>query len=166
MTETLTILLAMLESRFWTLDQAKAWADGLLKRCQVPAHWLTQLSLSRSHEEAVTAVRNGMADYSIFLPDNYGEISAGFVRCRFLAGNTGAQEFRTELLDVFDAFDGVAGFQPEDVQDLGAPEGSQEWTRAKQLRDHLQQWADSCKEMQRCIEDPRLYERERDLIEL
>ena len=159
------ILLAMLESRFWTVDQAVALVERLLGACQVPEAWITRLSLSRDRQEAEEAIRKGCGDLGIRLPEDYGEMVVGFVYLRFQEGQSGAAQVRSELNDVFDAFDGVGGLQPEGVQDLEAPEGSPEWARAKQLRDCLQHWAESCKAMQRAIEDPRLYERDGDLIE-
>jgi hypothetical protein len=97
------ILFSVVDTETWSLNQLRTWADRVIEELPRPALWLLDLSTSRSVQEANSAVRRGLKDAQIMLPDDLGDLLVGFLALRCQRGQLDARQFAAAVGDVLDA---------------------------------------------------------------
>ncbi|MCK6523546.1 hypothetical protein L6R49_19215 [Myxococcota bacterium] len=98
------ILFSVVDTGAWSLDQLRTWADRLIEGRPRSDLWLLDLSTSRSVQEASSAVRRGLMDAQIMLPDDIGDLLVGLLALRFQRGQLDARQFSAAVGDVLDAY--------------------------------------------------------------
>ena len=98
------ILFSIVDTGTWSLEELRTWADKLIEKLPRPALWLLDLSTSRSFPEAKSAIREGLKDAQIMLPDDLGDLLVGFLALRCQREQHQAQHFAAAVGDVLDAY--------------------------------------------------------------
>ncbi|MEK7953936.1 hypothetical protein [Luteolibacter soli] len=97
------------------MDQLIAWASGRFMESESYEDWLADLSSSKSIEAGLDVVREEMISSGIQLPDDIGDLMAGFVLMRLEKGEISEEEARVALIDVTDGY----GMTGQDAESAG-----------------------------------------------
>lgn len=100
------ILLSVVDTGIWSLEQLRSWADELIGQLRRPALWLLELSTSRTVQEAELAIRGGVKRAQVMLPEDHGDLLVGLLALQFERGELQEQDFAASVGDVLDAYEG------------------------------------------------------------
>ena len=89
MSNILVILFAILDCKVWSIAQVAAWADGHID----------------SVDSCLETVREAMRESGVLLPENVGELMAGFILLRYDAGELPEAQARSLIVDIVDAYE-------------------------------------------------------------
>lgn len=99
------VLFAVIDTRLWSIDQIRAWADKLITEMTDPASWLLNVSVATTSEEAANAVREALRARGVVLPEDIGGLLIGLLCRRFTRGDSARAQFIAEVADVLDAYE-------------------------------------------------------------
>ncbi len=162
MPNLLVALFAVVDTNTWSFQQIRSWADESLLCSQCPRLWLTDLSMSTSMEDALSAVRDGLRECMVVLPEDVGDLMAGLVFIRLHKGVIDSHEARRQLIDLVDAYS-ATHFDMESLMELGFENsGAMLSTGVDQELERLSKTAE---EVLKYLRDPKIYEKAWRLIE-
>ncbi len=104
MNNLLTILFAILDCKVWNIDQITDWTDQIIPKLDNPKAWLLELSTSNSVDSSLEIILEAMKESSVSLPDNIGNLMAGFILLQFDKGVLSAELAKSYLIDIVDAY--------------------------------------------------------------
>ena len=70
-----------------------------------PKAWLLDLSIGDSVDSCLETVREAMRESGVLLPENVGELMAGFILLRYDAGELPEAQARSLIVDIVDAYE-------------------------------------------------------------
>ncbi|MET0107190.1 MAG: hypothetical protein ABW072_18910 [Sedimenticola sp.] len=105
MKNVIVILFAILDCKVWSTAQVTAWADRLISKLDSPRAWLLDLSIGNSVESCLETVHEAIRESGMLLPEDIGELMAGFILLRYDSGELSESQARSLLVDVVDAYE-------------------------------------------------------------
>lgn len=108
----LVILFACIDSGYLDNASIRSWATSIVSKVAEPQMWLIELLGSKSTEESLNILRTELPKLGLTLDHNYAELVLGFLYLMFIDKKLTEGEFKTELIDIIDAYD-VEDIDPE-----------------------------------------------------
>jgi hypothetical protein len=136
------ILFAAIDSRTWSVDDVRAWADRLIMEASIVPEWLAELSLSVSIEEAAKSVGQHLAKHLV-LPEDIAGLLVGMRYLRFCRGDMSWEQLVSEVGGIVDAY-GAIGFDVEEWYEQTADPNNGIPLQTKRLLDDLASQAEAC----------------------
>ncbi|QUJ67401.1 hypothetical protein KDD30_15405 [Photobacterium sp. GJ3] len=105
MPNLLVIIYCLVDSGFWKVSDARAWADCTISKINVPKFWLINFSLKQTPDQLLQVIRDALREFSVVLPEITGELLVGFSILRFERGEISEQNLQLVISEIIDAYD-------------------------------------------------------------
>lgn len=103
-------ILDLIDSGYWKSVQWKVWADAVITKLDDPPYWTIQLSLAMSAGEAISILRERLAEVNYKDSVNHKSIVLGYMFLRFKEREVDLKEFLS-----------MAWQETEGSEDVGTP---------------------------------------------
>lgn len=111
----LLLLYSLIESKYIHLPEIRNFSITLHGRESIPMHWLRELSICETIDEAQDSLRRKINETHMVFDDYYVSLFLGFLYLGAQEGKISAAEFEAELVDTIDAYSDYLGITVEDV---------------------------------------------------
>jgi hypothetical protein len=104
----LTILFAIFETKYWTLNNFKKWVDNIIAIQDKPELWLIEISTAKSYKEIGSIIKKTLINNQLMFDEDLLDIvEVGLLLIKYDNDRGNEEEITKIILDTIDASEGL-----------------------------------------------------------